>query len=167
MLIDRWFAAEREPVLRWLILLAATLLGVASARSYADSANDASRLATIESLVDRGTLIIDDSMFVRVPHDLIARYGAPYVPDEDNALLRDGTWDKLWIGGHYYSDKPPVLSILMAGVYQLWLWCGGPVSTVRPDLFCWLMTASTAGRSCDPGPAVGRPISITPSSSDR
>ncbi|WP_341732700.1 hypothetical protein [Microcoleus sp. EPA2] len=49
-------------------------------------ANDASRLATIESLVDFHTFIIDNSRFL-------------------------WTIDKYFYQGHFYSDKPPILSI--------------------------------------------------------
>ena len=56
--------------------------------------NDYSRLATVESLVERNTFIIDDVSIV------------PKV-------------DKVFINGHFYSDKPPVLSFLSAGVYFL------------------------------------------------
>lgn len=60
-------------------------------RSY--SSNDASRLATIESLVQRGTWAIENSPFATV--------------------------DKIKVGEHFYSDKPPLLSWLGAGVYAL------------------------------------------------
>lgn len=60
-------------------------------RSY--SSNDASRLATIESLVHRGTWAIDGSALATV--------------------------DKIKVGDHFYSDKPPLLSWLGAGVYAL------------------------------------------------
>lgn len=60
-------------------------------RAY--SSNDASRLATVESLVHRGTWIIDESPFATV--------------------------DKIKVGEHFYSDKPPILSLAGAGVYAL------------------------------------------------
>ncbi|NJS12287.1 MAG: hypothetical protein HC789_18885 [Microcoleus sp. CSU_2_2] len=56
--------------------------------------NDASRLATIESLVDFHTLIIDNSRFV-------------------------WTIDKYLYQGHFYSDKPPILSIYGSFFYAL------------------------------------------------
>lgn len=55
-------------------------------------ANDASRLATVESLVHRGTFIIDGSPFAY-------------------------TIDRAQIDGHNYSTKPPLLPLLMAGEY--------------------------------------------------
>lgn len=75
----------------WVILI--FLAGWACfihARSY--SMNAASRLATIESLVQRGTWAIDESAFA-------------------------STVDKIKVGSHFYSDKPPVLSLAGAGVY--------------------------------------------------
>lgn len=58
------------------------------------TSNDASRLATIESLVDFHTFIIDNSRFV-------------------------WTIDKYFYQGHFYSDKPPILSIYGSFFYAL------------------------------------------------
>ena len=57
------------------VVFVATVLALASAKPYAGSWNDGSRLATVESLVDHRTLAIDDSVFVSVPppDDLHAR----------------------------------------------------------------------------------------------
>src|SRR5687768_10760158 len=82
-----------------LVVTCAALVASLGCRPYAGSWNDASRLATVESLVDRQTLSIDDSLFVRGPA---------------------GTRDKLLIDGRFYSDKSPVPAILMAGPYWLW-----------------------------------------------
>lgn len=54
--------------------------------------NDASRLAAIESVVERGTLVIDNSTFV-------------------------GTGDKIFVNGHFYSDKTPLSTLFGALVY--------------------------------------------------
>jgi len=51
-----------------------------------------SRMATIESLVERGTFRIDESDF-------------------------SNTIDKVWIKGHFYSDKPPMLALIGAPSY--------------------------------------------------
>ncbi|MFQ6051670.1 MAG: hypothetical protein ACE5K4_08250 [Candidatus Hydrothermarchaeota archaeon] len=64
-------------------------------KTYPNSWNDASRMNTIESLVERGTFIIDNSTFFNI--------GA----------------DKVFINGHFYSDKPPVLSFLASGLYLI------------------------------------------------
>ncbi|MFI4875865.1 MAG: hypothetical protein ACIALR_11025, partial [Blastopirellula sp. JB062] len=64
------------------------------------SANDRSRWATIRSLVDYGTFAIDD-------------------------VIADRRWDSIdkvyHVGAdgkrHYYSSKPPLLSVLLAGEY--------------------------------------------------
>lgn len=58
------------------------------------SPNDASRMATIESLVDYHSFIIDNSRFV-------------------------GTIDKYFYEGHFYSDKPPILSLYASGFYLI------------------------------------------------
>ncbi|WP_445175392.1 hypothetical protein [Microcoleus sp.] len=58
------------------------------------SINEASRLATIESLVDFHTFIIDNSRFA-------------------------WTIDKYFYQGHFYSDKPPIFSIYGSLFYAL------------------------------------------------
>src|SRR3954447_10343608 len=75
------------------VLLAATVVALVSARPYAGAWNDGSRLATVESLVERGTLAIDESAFVAVPQT-----ASPYGPIE----MSKGTLDKLLIDGHFY-----------------------------------------------------------------
>ncbi|MEE2959230.1 MAG: hypothetical protein VYA34_00690 [Myxococcota bacterium] len=58
-------------------------------------ANAASRFATIDSLIHRGTFIIDESSFM---HETV---------------------DKAMVDGHFLSTKPPVLSVASAGIYGL------------------------------------------------
>ncbi|HET7376862.1 MAG TPA: hypothetical protein VFK30_09150, partial [Anaerolineae bacterium] len=53
-----------------------------------------SRMATIQALVEQNTFIIDYTEFNR-------------------------TGDKVFINGHYYSDKPPLLSVVAAGAYAI------------------------------------------------
>ena len=55
-------------MLECLIIAASLALAAALAQPYAGSWNDGSRLATVESLVDRHTWIIDDSIFVQIPY---------------------------------------------------------------------------------------------------
>ena len=40
---------------------------------------------------------------------------------------------KLFIGGHFYSDKSPVPSVLMAELYRAWLTLGGPTAAARAN----------------------------------
>ena len=54
--------------------------------------NDWSRLATTQSLVESHSLVIDDTAFI-------------------------ATDDKVFIDGHFYSDKPPMAAVLAALVY--------------------------------------------------
>ena len=54
--------------------------------------NDQSRMATVQGLVEHHTLAIDQSRFIE-------------------------TGDKVFIRGHFYSDKPPLPSIIGALVY--------------------------------------------------
>lgn len=129
----------RRPHFRWVILVAG-FLTFWSARPYAGAWNDGSRLAAVESLVDRHTFAIDDSVYLKP--ETAAR--PPY--DPANALVATyGTQDKLLIDGHWYSDKSPVPAILMAGPYQLWRWAGGPSAADRPDLFARGLTWLFAG----------------------
>jgi hypothetical protein len=90
-----------------LVLAVASIVAIASARSSAGGWNDGSRLATVESLVDRHTFAIDDSIFVQVPRPADPATALPY-PRDDAALLQYGTRDKLFIKGHFYSDKSPL-----------------------------------------------------------
>src|SRR5262245_51845049 len=130
---------------RVAVIAAAALIALVSARPDAGSWNDGSRLATVESLVDRHTLTIDDSIFVNVA----SVESSPY----DSAILRDprrpqsllGTLDKLWIGGHWYSDKSPVPALLMALLYQLLQSLTGVTAAEHPLAFCYVMTALSSG----------------------
>jgi hypothetical protein len=107
----------------WLVLIMAALIATVSARPYAGSWNDGSRLATVESLVDYHTLTIDRSIFVQVPARTNVNTPGPYAPDDP--VLPQGTRDRLLIRGHYYSDKPPVPALLMAVLYRDCNWRQG------------------------------------------
>jgi hypothetical protein len=128
----------------WLIGLTGVLLVAVGALPYAGGWNDGSRLAAVESLVEQHTLAIDDSIFCRPPPDTLDR-GCPPYPADAPDLLAKGTRDKLLIQGHFYSDKPPVITALMAALYQAAKWLGLPSAASRPDLFCWVLTVGTAG----------------------
>ncbi len=67
----------------------------------------------------------------------------PYL--RDSGLMEQGTGDKMWVGGHSYSDKPPVPSLLLVGWYQLLKWTAGLSARDRPDLFCYWMTVASSG----------------------
>jgi hypothetical protein len=122
------------------VVAAAAVLAAITARPHAGAWNDGSRLATVEALVDHHTLAIDTSIFVRVPDGT----PSPYPPD-DTLLQRFGTLDKLYIGGHYYSDKSPLPALLLAGVYEVWQAATGLTARQRPDLFCLVMTLASSG----------------------
>jgi hypothetical protein len=117
----------------------AMLIALASVRPYAGSWNDGSRLATVEALVDQHTLAIDDSIFVRVPMER-----PPYPPHLAD-LREHGTQDKMFIRGHYYSDKSPVPALLLAVVYWLGQHLGGLTAATHPAAFCYLMGLASAG----------------------
>jgi hypothetical protein len=87
-----------RPIPRWraaLVGLVTWAVLVPLAHAPRLSGNVFSRYMTVESIVERQTLRIDGS-------PLRARSGSP---------------DVVLVGGHWYSDKPPVLSALAASVY--------------------------------------------------
>lgn len=123
--------------------MAAAVVAMITARSVAGGWNDGSRLAAIESLGGRGTFAIDDSPYANPTPAEPGRL--PFYPAVPTSLRETGTYDKLLIGGRFYSDKLPVLSALMGGLYWGWLAVGGPSASDRPDLFCYLVTVLTSG----------------------
>jgi hypothetical protein len=132
------------PLVPVLVVLGAFTIAAAGALPYAGSWNDGSRLAAVEAIADHGALAIDDSIFVRIPPDTITR-GVPPYPAHERDLLAHGTRDKLFIRGHFYSDKPYVVSFLMAGLYKVCRVLGLPPAAERPDLFCRVLTILTSG----------------------
>jgi hypothetical protein len=90
---SRWIAILRS---RWALvglLYAVAVLSLGRTRGEVVGANDASRYATMIALVEQGTFAID-----RVP-------------------LAQRTMDKVKLEGRTLSSKPPVLSVIGAGVY--------------------------------------------------
>ncbi len=81
--------------LRWfgvLLFVAFMLLWALLTKVHTHSWQEESRMATVQTLVEQGTFIIDHTEFNR-------------------------TGDKVFINEHFYSDKTPVLSVAAAGVY--------------------------------------------------
>jgi hypothetical protein len=128
--MDRWDVG--------VIGLALVLAGLGAA-GQAGSWYDGSRLATVECLVDYHTWIIDRSLFVDVPPNS-SGHTSPYAQ-----TLKDGTLDKLWINGHFYSDKSPVPALLMASEYALFKTLTGWTAGERTDWFCRVMTMGSSG----------------------
>jgi hypothetical protein len=101
------------------IFLMFLLLFALSTRTGVSSWNDASRMATIQSLVEDGTFAIDGSIYI-------------------------GTGDKFHYNGHFYSDKPPLLALAASPVYYLMNLAG--ISFVNyPGLTYYLITLLTIG----------------------
>ena len=125
-------------------MAAAVAVAIISARPYAGGWYDGSRLATVESLVDYHTLAIDRSIFVQASSGHGSAAPSPYPPDEP-ALRLHGTRDKLFINGRFYSDKPPVPALLMAGIYQILQWTTGLTARRDPGAFCYWMTLASSG----------------------
>ncbi|CAN5588713.1 hypothetical protein BH10PLA2_BH10PLA2_14680 [soil metagenome] len=131
---------------RWVTLAVFSVaLGLAAiaARPYAGGWNDGSRLATVESLVDYRTLAIDESVFVKPPSTASGQPG-PYAASD---LLSStfGTGDKLYIDGHYYSDKSPVPALGMGLIYYVTKQLTGLIASERVDVFCRWLTVVSSG----------------------
>ena len=82
---------QQQRDLTWLVAIGFVLVWVFFVHARAYSANDASRMASIESLVQRGTWQIDDSPFTTI--------------------------DKIQVEDGFVSDKPPLLSFAGATLY--------------------------------------------------
>lgn len=114
--------ADLHPRGRLALLLALTALGATHCAPA--TWNDESRMATIQALVESHTFIIDHTEFV-------------------------STGDKVFIDGHFYSDKPPLPAMLGAPVYfplyhlGLKLHGGNSLSyyfiTLLTVSLCWLL----------------------------
>jgi hypothetical protein len=85
-LARRWFGL--------VLFVAFMLLWASLTKVYTHSWQEESRMATMQTLVEQGTFIIDHTAFNR-------------------------TGDKVFIDGHFYSDKTPVLSVAAAGAYAM------------------------------------------------
>jgi hypothetical protein len=104
-----------------VVVAVAVVVAAGSARVYPGSWNDESRLATVEALVDRHTLAIDGTLFGRA------------------------TCDKIYVAGRFYSHKPPVPALLLAGLYLCLQWATGLTALRRPEAFCYWLTLGSSG----------------------
>lgn len=86
-----------------ILAIFAILLLIITRKEIFD-ANDTSRIATIESLVERGTFNIENTEFVNFEN----------ITDKFYLNCSEHLYNNC---GKYYSEKPPVLSFIGAGVY--------------------------------------------------
>lgn len=131
---------------RWLPLAligGAAMVAMIGASPEAGGWNDGASLATVETLVDQGTFAIDRSIFVK---PALRRSGAatPY-PADDAQLNEHGTFDKVYVDGHYYAAKPFVPAVLMAGQYWLLQQVSGVRAADSPRRFIYGMTLLSTG----------------------
>jgi hypothetical protein len=131
-----------HPAAAWVVAAVAFAVAAAGARPMATSWNDGSRLASVEALVERGSFCIDGTVFLD-PAGARARGLTPYDPADP--LLDHGTLDKLVIDGRYYSDKPPLVSVPLAGAYRALMLLGAPAPADRPDVFAWAVCLLLSG----------------------
>ncbi len=123
LLFEERLNGRRDRILQTAIVLAAVVVAAVSARPFLGGFNDASRLATVECLVDYHTLAIDRSIWFADTGDKIRPY-------------RDGP---------IYSDKPPVLALMLAVPY-LALHDGlGLRAADHRAVFCYLMALMSSG----------------------
>ncbi len=104
----------------FLVALAICLALTRTRVSY--SGNEASRLAMVESLIERSTFAIDASPFV-------------------------WTTDKVRIDGRFYCDKPPLLPVLSAGEAWLLKHIFGISFSSHPRAWVYLLTVFSVGLS--------------------
>jgi hypothetical protein len=127
---------------RALLFIAVALIACFGARPFASGWNDGSRLASAESLVDRGTWSIDDSIFVKpLPRDNMN----PYSLTIESSPVETGTMDKVFVHGHFYSDKPPVASLYLAALYWMAKQQTGLSARDNPHAFIKLLTLGSSG----------------------
>jgi hypothetical protein len=126
-----------RPAAAWVLALCAFVFAAAGAKPYASSWNDGSRLASVEALVERDTFCIDGTTFLE--------RGGPPAYDPANPILAKATLDKLLIDGRYYSDKPPLVSLPLAGAYRALMALGAPPPSARPDVFAWVICVLLSG----------------------
>jgi hypothetical protein len=138
--MGRW---ADHPASAWVLAAAALAFAALSAKPFASSWNDGSRLASVESLVERGTYCIDGSVFLAPRAEHFTNGTPPY--DPELVLLHLGTQDKLLIHGRYYSDKPPLVSLPLAGAYRALMQLGLPKPSDRPDVFAWMICVLLSG----------------------
>ncbi|MBN9120357.1 MAG: hypothetical protein J0I06_14565 [Planctomycetes bacterium] len=131
-----------HPAAAWVLAALAFVLAAAGAKPFASSWNDGSRLASVAALVERGTFCIDGTVFLQ-PSEAVARGTPPY--DPANSLCERGTLDKLLIDGHWYSDKPPLVSVPLAAAYRALMALGLPSPSEQPGLFAWVITVLLSG----------------------
>jgi hypothetical protein len=124
------------------VALVAAVLAAYGALPFALGWNDGSRLATVESLVDYRTISIDRSVFVH-PSLVSPGGGTPYGP----VPIPEGTADKIYVNGRYYSDKAPVPAVVMAITYAVAQRLTGLVARERVARFCYVMTLLSSGAS--------------------
>ena len=123
-----------------LVVVGALVMAFAGAMPKANSWNDTSRLATVEALVDHGTFAIDESVFHK---DFPA--GHPLSSETEDTPILIKTYDKLFIDGHFYSDKSQSQAVLLAGVYELLQSLTGLTAEESPRTFCYWMAVFGAG----------------------
>jgi hypothetical protein len=103
------------------LFVVAVVAAFAGTATDVGSWNDAARLATVESLVDRHTWRIDES------------------------VLFSRTMDRAYIDGHFYSHRSPLPSLALAAIYQFTQLVMGLNAAKSPGVFCYTLTLLSSG----------------------
>ena len=82
-------------------------------------------------------------MFVRGPGSE-PNVPNPFTPG-DKLLETKGTCDRLFINGHYYSDKSPLPAVTLAGWYLVLKRTINLEAREDPGRFCYWMTVGSSG----------------------
>ena len=112
----------------WLLILVATVFLLLNTFTHTRIDNDKSRMASVDSLVNRGTWVIEESRF--------------YKTDTPAGTIID----KVFINDHFYSSKPPVMPFLMAGEYWILHRIGLDFDDDKDTQFLvWILTFTFTG----------------------
>jgi hypothetical protein len=120
-----------------IVFLGTFFVGGILSHPYAGSWNDGSRLASVESVAERNTWVMDDSMFV-FPNGPKPGIPNPYDPRSE-VLAKRGTLDLMQIDGKFYSDKSPLPTLVMASLWKVFRYLGAAEAQLDPQLFCRTM----------------------------
>jgi hypothetical protein len=118
---------SRQVVRPWALCAPVVVLLIAlpllrPLRSPGDiSENELSRLATIQSLVEHDTLVINDSPYFESLRQYDDRDDAPAGPDGPRVLAARAPGSPVpgtvYVANKYYSDQPPVMAYLLSWPY--------------------------------------------------
>ncbi len=130
---------------KYMIFVGTFIVLMLLTKTTVPSGNPASRFASVESLVERGTWAIDNSSFFGDANTYDPEGAEPLMMRNSQEAI-NGTNDMVQINGRFYSDKPPVLSLLAAFPYLI-LYNLGITFSAAGNMAVYLLTLFTVGLS--------------------